>query len=82
MNKKNNSKKHRKIIKTIKRCIGYIKLLYGVELTCWNILEYIEYFQDNPQGKIENEIDSYMVKYSNEEIKEALLTLPEVNVSD
>jgi hypothetical protein len=41
-------------------CIDSIKDDYGVSLTKKNLVEFIEYFKDNPQGKIENEIDSYM----------------------
>jgi hypothetical protein len=70
-----------KILGILDSCISHIDTIYGIKLTKLNLLEFVRYFQDNPQGKIENEIDSYTVEFDVSEIEEAILTLPEYNTS-
>jgi len=73
--------KNNKISMEIKKCIDYINITYQVKLTEINIFEYMRYFLDNPQGRIENVIDSYMINFEYSDIENYILGLPNFNIS-
>jgi len=73
---------NRVILEEMENCIRHIQSKYGIELSYENILEYVEYIEDFPQGRIENEIDSFMAEWEVEDIKEAITRLPGYNVSE
>jgi len=58
-----------------------LKSKFNKDLSYEDILKEVKLFKDNPSNQVQNEIDSYMVDFSIEEIEEAILTTWQYNVS-